>query len=56
MFVEKMENSIIIIFCVGLLGFIYIFNYFYMKGFNFIFDIVIFMLLIVGFIFYCILI
>ncbi len=46
-FAEKMENSIIITLCVGLLGLIYIFNYFYTKGFNLTLDIVIFMLLIV---------
>ncbi|PDM37872.1 hypothetical protein CMV37_11285 [Bacillus cereus] len=41
-FAEKMENSIIITLCVGLLGLIYIFNYFYTKGFNLTLDIVIF--------------
>ena len=47
-----MENSIIITLCVGLLGLIYIFNYFYTKGFNLTLDIVIFMLLIAGLIFH----
>ncbi|MCW1238253.1 MULTISPECIES: short-chain fatty acid transporter [Bacillus] len=51
-FAEKMENSIIITLCVGLLGLIYIFNYFYTKGFNLTLDIVIFMLLIAGLIFH----
>lgn len=47
-----MENSIIITLCIGLLGLIYIFNYFYTKGFNLTLDIVIFMLLIAGLIFH----
>ncbi len=51
-FAEKMENSIIITLCVGLLGLIYIFNYFYTKGFNLTLDIVIFMLLIAGLVFH----
>ena len=43
---------VIITLCVGLLGLIYIFNYFYTKGFNLTLDIVIFMLLIAGLIFH----
>lgn len=51
-FAEKMENSMIITLCIGLLGLIYIFNYFSTKGFNLTLDIVIFMLLIAGLIFH----
>ncbi|MDM5186228.1 TIGR00366 family protein [Bacillus sp. DX4.1] len=51
-FAEKIENSIWITICIGLLGLIYIVHYFSTKGFNLTLDIVIFMLLIAGLIFH----
>lgn len=51
-FAEKMENSIWITICIGLLGIIYMIHYFSTKGFNLTLDIVIFILLIAGLIFH----